>query len=56
MFILKAFFILLNFCPEFFGHLGIRLNKKFKVIFKIYDVADWEINNNNTHIAQNFKK
>ena len=41
-FILKALFILkiimlryLNFCPDFFGHVGKRLDKKVKVNFKV---------------------
>ena len=33
-----------------------KLNRLDKVTFKIYDVADWEINDGNTHTAQNFKK
>ena len=41
----------LNFCRDFFGHVGKRLDKKAKVIFKIYNVINWETNNYNTHIA-----
>ena len=42
----------LNFCPDFFGHVEKRLDKKVKVYFKIYDVINWETNNYNTYIAQ----
>ena len=42
----------LNFCPDFFGHVGKRFDKKAKVNFKIYDVINWETNKYNTHIAQ----
>ena len=31
-----------NFCSEFFGHVGKRLDKKVQVNFKIYDVTNWE--------------
>ena len=53
-FILKALFTLkiLNFCPDFFGHVGKQLDEKAKVNFKIYDVINCETNNYNTHIAQ----
>ena len=30
----------LNFCPNFFGDLGKRLDKKVKINFKTYDVTD----------------
>ena len=57
-FILKLFSFLRysNFCPDFFGHLGKRLDKKAKINFKIYNAADWTTNNYNTHIAQYLKK
>ena len=29
--------IYLNFCPDFFDHIGKRLNKKAKVNFKYYE-------------------
>ena len=32
----------LNFCPNFFGHVGKRLDQKGKVNFKISDVTDME--------------
>ena len=33
---------LLNIFPEFFGHVGTRLDKKAQVKFKTYDIATWE--------------
>ena len=39
------------FCPDFCGLAGKRLDKKGKVNLKIYDVADWETNNYNIHVA-----
>ena len=42
----------LNFCPNVFGHVGKRLDKKASVNFKIYEVTIWETNNYNTHTAQ----
>ena len=32
----------LIFCPDFFGHVGKRLNKKVKVTLKIYDFIYWK--------------
>ena len=54
MFCLKAFSFLryLNFCPETFGHLEKRFDKKAKVNFKIYGAIYWERNNYNTRIVQ----
>ena len=46
----------LNFCPDVFGNVVIRLDKKAKINFKIYDVTTWETNNYNTHIPQYLKK
>ena len=39
-FMLKVLFVLryLNFCLDFLGHVGKRLDKKGKVNFKIYDI------------------
>ena len=53
-FTLKALFALkiLDFCSDFFGHVGKRLDEKAKVNFKIYDVINYETNNCNAHIAQ----
>ena len=42
----------LYFYPDFFGHVGKRLDKKPKVNLKIYNVAIWLTNNYHTHIAQ----
>ena len=51
LFILSQMFFLLlrylNYGPDFFGHEGKQLDKKAKVIFKIYDVTNWETNNCN---------
>ena len=46
-----SFLRYLNFCPNFFAHVGKRLNYKAKVNFKIYDIINWETNNYNAHIA-----
>ena len=45
----------LNFCPDIFGHVRKRLDKKAKVNFKIYGVINWETNNCNSHVAQYLK-
>ena len=38
-FMLKAFYVrYLNFCRDFFGHLGKRVYKKANFSYKIYDV------------------
>ena len=51
---LKAHLVLqmFKFLSEFFGNVRIRLDKKVKVNFKIYDVIYWETNDCCTHIAQ----
>ena len=46
----------LHFCPDFFGHVGKRLEKKAKVNFKIYDVANCTTNNYSPHIVQYLRK
>ena len=46
----------LNFCPDFFGYVGKRLDKKARVNFKCYDTTVWDTNNCNTHIDQYLKK
>ena len=46
----------LNFCLDFFRHIGKQLDKKAKVNFKTYEVTNWETNNNNEHTAQYLKK
>ena len=38
LFVLSYF----NFCPDFFGHVGKRIDKKGKLSFSIYDVIYWE--------------
>ena len=38
---LFLFLRLLNFCPDFLGHVGKRLDKKPKVNFITYDVTNW---------------
>ena len=54
---LKAFFFLeiFTFFSRRFGYVEKLLDKKHMVNFKIYDVADWTINNSNTHITQYLK-
>ena len=44
---LKALFVLkiFKFCPDSFGHVRKRLDKKAQVGFKIYDVINWETYN-----------
>ena len=41
---LKRFLFLryINFCPDFFGHVGKRLDKEAEINFKIYDVINWK--------------
>ena len=46
----------LNFCPDLFGYVEKRINKKAKVNLNIYGLTDWEINNYNTRIIQYLKK
>ena len=55
-FILVTFFVLKIFKLLFwlFGAVGKRLDKKVKVKFKIYDVANWETND--SHTARYLKK
>ena len=57
-FILKTFFFLeiFEFFPDFFGHVGKRLDKKAKINFKAYDVTSWEINNYNEHLVRHLEK
>ena len=54
--ILFSFLKYLHFCPDVYGHVGKRLDKKAKINFKVYDVTTWETNNYNKHIAQHLKK
>ena len=53
---LFSFLRYLNFCLDFFGHVGKRLDKKLKVNLKIYVVTAWLTNYYNTHIGQYIKK
>ena len=50
--ILKALFLLEIF--TFLSYVGKRLDKKAQVIFKIYNVTNW--NTNNKRIARYLKK
>ena len=59
IFQLKIFFYpfkAFNFCPDFFGFVRKRLDKKAKVYLKICDVTTWIKSNNITHISQYLKK
>ena len=53
---LKGLFVLniFNFCPDFFGSIGQRFNKK-AVYFDIYDVINWKTNNYNKQFGQFIK-
>ena len=57
-FILKALLVLkiFNILSWIIWYMGKQLDKKAKINFKIYDVKIWERYNNNTYIAQHFKK
>ena len=57
-FILKNLFVFMIFklCPDFFSYIEKRFDGKAQVIFKIYDIINWETNNCNTHIGQYLKK
>ena len=50
-FVLKMYVFVLTFC-----YVEKRLDEKLKVIFKNYDIINWETNNYNTHITQYLKK
>ena len=56
LFISSSKFILilryLKWCPDFFGHVRKRGDRKTKVNFKIYDVATRETNKYKTHISR----
>ena len=47
---------LLKFLSRLFDDAAKKLDNKAKVNFKVYDIATWETNNCNSHIAQNLKK
>ena len=53
---LFSFLRYLNFCRNFFGHVGNCLDKKAKLNFKIYDVTNLKTNNYNAHIVKYLKK
>ena len=48
--------MIFKLCPDFFSYIEKRFDGKAQVIFKIYDIINWETNNCNTHIAQYLKK
>ena len=56
LFHLKNFLFLryLNFCPDFFRSCT-KTDKKTSFNFKIYDVVNWEKNNDNIHIDEYLK-
>ena len=56
--ILKTLFVLviLTFLSHLFGYVLKRHDKKAKVNFNIYYVADWTTNNYNPHIVSYLKK
>ena len=56
--ILKTLFVLVifTFLSYLFGYVLKRLDKKAKVNFNIYYVADWTTNNYNPHIVSYLKK
>ena len=54
LFNLQALFLLkiFKFFPDFFGHVGKRLDKKTNANFKAYDLIYWKTNNYNTHAQE----
>ena len=46
----------LYFCPEFFGHVEKRLDRKAKVFFSKFMMPSTGNNNYNIHIAKYLKK
>ena len=52
----KRFKRYFNFCPDFYDHVGKRLDKKANVSLKIPDVTDCTTNNQNTDVVQYLKK
>ena len=57
-FTLKALLVLkiIKCLSWLFGHAKNRLDQKDKVNFKIYEDANWIVDNYNTHIVQYLKK
>ena len=51
-----SFLRYLCFLPDFFGFAGKRLDKKAKVILKIYDALKWNTHNYNKHTARYLRK
>ena len=49
---LFLFLSYLNFCPDFFGHVGKWLDKKAKVNLKTHNAINWETNKCNTQHCQ----
>ena len=54
---LKGLFVLeiLKFLSSLFGHVDKGIHEKAMINIKIYGVADWTINNKNTHITRYLK-
>ena len=57
-FILKVLVVLkiFNFFPDFFHHVGKRLDKKTMANFKIHNVTNWITKICNKHIDKYLKK
>ena len=47
---MKALFVLkiLNFCPDFLGHVEKRRDNKITINLKVHDVTNWLTNKFNT--------
>ena len=57
-FMLKSLFVreILTFLSWFFGYVEKQLDKKARINFKIYDIADLATSNYYAHIVQYLKK
>ena len=53
---LFSFLRYLHFCPDFFGYIRKRFDRKAKENFKIYGFINWNTNNYNKHIVRHSKK
>ena len=53
---LFSFLKYLQFCPDSFGYMGKRLDKRAKVNLRIHGVTNWKTKNRNKHIAKYLKK
>ena len=51
-----SFLRYLQFCPDVFGYIGKRLDKKAKVNLKIYDATNWKTKNYIEFIARYLKE